>query len=116
MGIFLLRHNPLVASLEGATYVHWRLNVFSGISTTTWRLSPVKWTANATAKRYCTELTDAIIIEGAGKRGIINSAYHSEGRRGLVIPHQLVRCVAHMATGTMTRKCIVQPLVGSLAA
>lgn len=58
---------------------HGPLNVLGGIPTINldysplWRVFPVKWTEDAIKKGYRTRLTDAIQIEDAGKRGIIES-------------------------------------------
>jgi hypothetical protein len=40
---------------------------------TLWRLFPVRWTAAAIEKGYRTKMTDAVAIEDAGERGIIES-------------------------------------------
>jgi len=58
---------------------HGPLNVLGGIPTINldysplWRLFPVKWTDDSIAKGYRTKMTDAIAIEDAGERGIIES-------------------------------------------
>jgi len=58
---------------------HGPLNVLGGIPTINldysplWRLFPVKWTDDSVAKGYRTKMTDAIAIEDAGERGIIES-------------------------------------------
>ena len=58
---------------------HGPLNVLGGIPTINldysplWRLFPVKWTNAAIEKGYRTKMTDAIAIEDAGERGIIES-------------------------------------------
>lgn len=58
---------------------HGPLNVLGGIPTINldyspmWRLFPVKWTDAAIEKGYRTKLTDAIAIEDAGAKGIIES-------------------------------------------
>ena len=58
---------------------HGPLNVLGGIPTINldysplWRVFPVRWTADAIEKGYRTKLTDAIVIEDAGERGIIES-------------------------------------------
>lgn len=58
---------------------HGPLNVLGGIPTINldyspmWRLFPVKWTDVSIAKGYRTRMTDAIQIEDAGARGIIES-------------------------------------------
>ena len=55
------------------------MNVLGGIPTINldysplWRLFPVRWTAAAIEKGYRTKMTDAIAIEDAGERGIIES-------------------------------------------
>jgi hypothetical protein len=38
-----------------------------------WRVFPVKWTEEAIRKGYRTKMTDAIAIEDAGERGILES-------------------------------------------
>lgn len=58
---------------------HGPLNVLGGIPTINldyspmWRVFPVKWTDEAIRKGYRTKMTDAIAIEDAGERGIIQS-------------------------------------------
>jgi hypothetical protein len=58
---------------------HGPLNVLGGVPTINldyspmWRLFPVKWTDGAIAKGYRTKMTDAIAIEDAGAKGIIES-------------------------------------------
>jgi hypothetical protein len=58
---------------------HGPLNVLGGIPTINldyspmWRVFPVKWTDEAIRKGYRTKMTDAIAIEDAGERGIIES-------------------------------------------
>ena len=58
---------------------HGPLNVLGGIPTINldyspmWRVFPVKWTDEAIRKGYRTRMTDAIAIEDAGERGIIES-------------------------------------------
>jgi hypothetical protein len=58
---------------------HGPLNVLGGIPTINldyspiWRLFPVVWTADAVEKGYRTKLTNAIDIENAGARGIVES-------------------------------------------
>jgi hypothetical protein len=58
---------------------HGPLNVLGGIPTINldyspmWRVFPVKWTDDSIKKGYRTKLTDAIVIEDAGERGIIES-------------------------------------------
>jgi hypothetical protein len=58
---------------------HGPLNVLGGVPTINldyspmWRLFPVKWTDDAVRKGYRTKMTDAIAIEDAGERGIIES-------------------------------------------
>lgn len=58
---------------------HGPLNVLGGVPTINldyspmWRLFPVKWTNTSIAKGYRTRMTDAIQIEDAGARGIIES-------------------------------------------
>ncbi len=58
---------------------HGPLNVLGGIPTINldyspmWRLFPVKWTDASIAKGYRTKMTDAIQIEDAGARGLIES-------------------------------------------
>ncbi len=58
---------------------HGPLNVLGGIPTINldyspmWRLFPVKWTDAAIEKGYRTKMTDAIAIEDAGAKGIIES-------------------------------------------
>lgn len=58
---------------------HGPLNVLGGIPTINldyspmWRMFPVKWTDEAIRKGYRTKMTDAIAIEDAGERGIIES-------------------------------------------
>jgi len=58
---------------------HGPLNVLGGVPTINldyspmWRLFPVKWTDDAIAKGYRTKMTDAIAIEDAGAKGIIES-------------------------------------------
>ena len=38
-----------------------------------WRVFPVKWTDEAIRRGYRTRMTDAMAIEDAGERGIIES-------------------------------------------
>jgi hypothetical protein len=58
---------------------HGPLNVLGGIPTINldysplWRLFPVKWTDASIKSGYRTKMTDAIAIEDAGERGIIES-------------------------------------------
>lgn len=58
---------------------HGPLNVLGGIPTINldyspiWRLFPVVWTADAVEKGYRTKLTNAIDIENAGAKGIVES-------------------------------------------
>lgn len=58
---------------------HGPLNVLGGIPTINldyspmWRVFPVKWTDEAIRRGYRTKMTDAIAIEDAGERGIIES-------------------------------------------
>lgn len=58
---------------------HGPLNVLGGVPTINldyspmWRLFPVKWTEAAIEMGYRTKLTDAIAIEDAGAKGIIES-------------------------------------------
>jgi len=58
---------------------HGPLNVLGGVPTINldyspmWRLFPVKWTDEAIEKGYRTRMTDAIHIEDAGAKGIIES-------------------------------------------
>jgi hypothetical protein len=58
---------------------HGPLNVLGGIPTINldyspmWRVFPVKWTEEAIRKGYRTKMTDAIVIEDAGERGILES-------------------------------------------
>jgi hypothetical protein len=58
---------------------HGPLNVLGGIPTINldyspiWRLFPVVWTADAIEKGYRTKLTNAIDIENAGAKGIVES-------------------------------------------
>ncbi len=62
------------------------LNVLGGIPTINldyspiWRLFPVAWTAEAIEKGYRTKLTDAIHIENAGAKGIIETIAEGGGR------------------------------------
>jgi hypothetical protein len=55
------------------------LNILGGIPTINldyspiWRLFPVVWTADAIEKGYRTKLTNAIDIENAGAKGIVES-------------------------------------------
>ena len=74
--------NPFRQGLDSALSdkgSHGPLNVLGGIPTINldysplWRLFPVKWTADAIEKGYRTKMTDAIVIEDAGERGIIES-------------------------------------------
>ncbi len=74
--------NPFRQGLDSALSdngSHGPLNVLGGIPTINldyspmWRLFPVKWTADAIEKGYRTKMTDAIAIEDAGERGIIES-------------------------------------------
>ena len=74
--------NPFRQGLDSALSdagSHGPLNVLGGIPTIyldyspLWRLFPVSWTADAIAKGYRTKLTDAIAIEDAGARGIVES-------------------------------------------
>jgi hypothetical protein len=74
--------NPFRQGLDSALSdkgAHGPLNVLGGIPTINldysplWRLFPVKWTADAIEKGYRTKMTDAIAIEDAGQRGIIES-------------------------------------------
>jgi len=74
--------NPFRQGLDSALSdkgSHGPLNVLGGIPTINldyspmWRVFPVKWTAESIAKGYRTKLTDAIAIEDAGERGIIES-------------------------------------------
>jgi hypothetical protein len=74
--------NPFRQGLDSALSdrgSHGPLNVLGGIPTINldysplWRVFPVKWTAEAIEKGYRTKLTDAIVIEDAGERGIIES-------------------------------------------
>lgn len=61
------------------------LNVLGGIPTINldyspiWRLFPVRWTADAIEKGYRTKLTDAIHIENAGAKGIVESIAEGGG-------------------------------------
>jgi len=75
-------NNPFRQGLDSALSdkgSHGPLNVLGGIPTINldyspmWRVFPVKWTADSIAKGYRTKLTDAIAIEDAGERGIIES-------------------------------------------
>lgn len=58
---------------------HGPLNVLGGIPTINldyspmWRVFPVKWTESAVRNGYRTKMTDAIAIEDAGERGIVES-------------------------------------------
>jgi hypothetical protein len=58
---------------------HGPLNILGGIPTINldyspiWRLFPVVWTADAIEKGYRTKVTNAIEIENAGAKGIIES-------------------------------------------
>ena len=58
---------------------HGPLNVLGGIPTINldyspiWRLFPVSWTADAIESGYRTKLTNAIDIENAGSKGIVQS-------------------------------------------
>ncbi|NLS07562.1 hypothetical protein HGP14_30275 [Rhizobium sp. P32RR-XVIII] len=74
--------NPFRQGLDSALSdkgSHGPLNVLGGIPTINldyspmWRVFPVKWTADAIEKGYRTKMTDAIAIEDAGERGIIES-------------------------------------------
>jgi hypothetical protein len=74
--------NPFRQGLDSAigdAGSHGPLNVLGGIPTINldysplWRVFPVKWTDAAIAKGYRTRMTDAIQIEDAGERGIIES-------------------------------------------
>jgi hypothetical protein len=74
--------NPFRQGLDSALSdvgSHGPLNVLGGIPTINldyspmWRLFPVKWTEEAIRKGYRTKMTDAIAIEDAGERGIIES-------------------------------------------
>jgi hypothetical protein len=74
--------NPFRQGLDSAigdAGSHGPLNVLGGIPTINldysplWRVFPVKWTDDAIAKGYRTRMTDAIQIEDAGERGIIES-------------------------------------------
>ena len=74
--------NPFRQGLDSALSdkgSHGPLNVLGGIPTINldysplWRLFPVKWTAEAIEKGYRTKMTDAIVIEDAGERGILES-------------------------------------------
>jgi hypothetical protein len=74
--------NPFRQGLDSAigdAGSHGPLNVLGGIPTINldysplWRVFPVKWTDDAIARGYRTRMTDAIQIEDAGERGIIES-------------------------------------------
>ena len=74
--------NPFRQGLDSALSdkgSHGPLNVLGGIPTINldysplWRLFPVKWSTHAIEKGYRTKMTDAIAIEDAGERGIIES-------------------------------------------
>ena len=74
--------NPFRQGLDSALSdqdSHGPLNVLGGIPTINldysplWRLFPVRWTNAAIEKGYRTKMTDAIAIEDAGERGIIES-------------------------------------------
>ena len=74
--------NPFRQGLDSALSdkgSHGPLNVLGGIPTINldysplWRLFPVRWTNAAIEKGYRTKMTDAIAIEDAGERGIIDS-------------------------------------------
>jgi hypothetical protein len=74
--------NPFRQGLDSALSdkgTHGPLNVLGGIPTINldysplWRLFPVRWTDAAIEKGYRTKMMDAIAIEGAGERGIIES-------------------------------------------
>jgi hypothetical protein len=74
--------NPFRQGLDSALSdkgTHGPLNVLGGIPTINldysplWRLFPVRWTASAIEKGYRTKMTDAIAIEDAGERGIVES-------------------------------------------
>lgn len=74
--------NPFWQGLDSALSdkgSHGPLNVLGGIPTINldyspmWRLFPVKWTDDAIKNGYRTKMTDAIVIEDAGERGIIES-------------------------------------------
>lgn len=68
-----------IDSALGDAGSHGPLNVLGGIPTINldyspmWRVFPVKWTDEAIRKGYRTRMTDAIAIEDAGERGIIES-------------------------------------------
>ena len=74
--------NPFRQGLDSALSdqgSHGPLNVLGGIPTINldyspmWRVFPVKWTDESIRKGYRTKMTDAIAIEDAGERGIIES-------------------------------------------
>ena len=74
--------NPFRQGLDSALSdngTHGPLNILGGIPTINldysplWRLFPVRWTAAAIEKGYRTKMTDAIAIEDAGERGIVES-------------------------------------------
>jgi hypothetical protein len=74
--------NPFRQGLDSALSdkgSHGPLNVLGGIPTINldyspmWRVFPVKWTDDSIKKGYRTKMTDAIAIEDAGERGIIES-------------------------------------------
>lgn len=74
--------NPFRQGLDSALSdkgSHGPLNVLGGIPTINldyspmWRVFPVKWTDDAIGKGYRTKMTDAIAVEDAGERGIIES-------------------------------------------
>jgi hypothetical protein len=61
---------------------------------TMWRVFPVKWTDEAIRRVYRSRMTDAIAIEDAGERGIIETSravrpgrFHRQLPRG--VPRQL---------------------------
>ena len=73
--------NPFRQGLDTALFDkgrHGPLNVLGGIPMINldgpmWRVFPVKWTDDSIKKGYRTKMTDAVAIEDAGERGIIES-------------------------------------------